>query len=333
MRAATTEMLRQLGIEQNGEILSSAPRLGDSNRAAACAAVPGVFWDGWCASRNLTNVATATVFREVVGDVFIYKQLLAHEVALRFKTTLKLITNTLQANLRNAFNTTHQWNTATQASAQAAIAAVQEARYTNSKAAIEKAVEKSQKKLDAVTSKLQACEKHQTALQKHQSVAFHERALANGLKQAEEDMTSAESHLKIITDLLADACNFGAEQTAQQEVLTDLNARLQIPSLRLRFPQVQEVLRRIQQLAVPVNDLSADAASAAGTPQHRPAAHPSPPPQLQLNAGGGGGGAAFVPLPAASVSLPPAAAVPWANLELPPSIRRLLFGDDLVGDE
>ena len=286
-------MLKQLNIEQNAEILASAPRLGETGRTTAVAAVPDVLWNGWLESRNVDSVEMGTILREVVGDFLIYKQQVAHE-----------------AHVRNAFDNTHRWNVATQASAAAAVAALRESRFAESKVAVEKAATAAAKKFDAVIARLNPSRKHRTQINKGSAVEYHENALANSLKQAEEEWESGQAHMDAIDNLVGDSANFGADDASQQQVLNDLD-EAHLYSLDIHIHEADAAIKELRQLAVPVLGDRIDgaaASSAAPTPELRPQLPPVLPAQLHLG-GDAGSAAAPAPAPAPAVYIVPAPAV------------------------
>jgi hypothetical protein len=253
-------MLKQLNVEQNAEILASAPRLGETGRATAVAAVPDVLWDGWVTSRNVTNVATRTILKEVVGDFLIYKQHVAHE-----------------AHVRNAFDNTRHWNVATQSSAAAAVAALQLSKFSESKAAVEKFAIAAAKKFDAIIGRLNPSRKHATSIAKGTAIQYHEKALANSLRMAEEEWKSGQAHMDAIDDLVADSSNFGADDASQQQVLDELD-EAHLLSLACHIEDAGAAIIELRQLAPDVAE-----ASAAPTPELRPQILPLALPPLDLD--------------------------------------------------
>lgn len=294
LRASVSEMLKQLHCEQNAEILASAPRLGENGRATAVAAVPEVLWNGWLGSRNVPSSGMGTIYREVVGDFLIYRQQAAHE-----------------AHVRNAFDNTHRWNVATQASAAAAVEALRQSRFSESKVAVEKAATAAAKKFEAIILKLNTSRKHRASITKGTAVEYHAKSLASSLKQAEEDWNSSEAHMDAIDGLVADSSNFGADDASQQQVLNELD-EAHLYELSIHFHEAEAAIKEIRQLAVPAPVLGGiidgAAASAAPTPELRPRLPPGilpALPALDLAAGAAGSPAAAIPLPLLDIAAAP----------------------------
>jgi formylmethanofuran:tetrahydromethanopterin formyltransferase len=100
--------------------------------------------------------------QELVGDYLIYRKQVQRE-----------------AHIGANFMVNHAFNTATAASAQAAVVALQEAKHANSKAAVEKAAAAAAKKFDTIISRLNPCNNT-----KHRLIKVHRWNIIKGRSPA-----------------------------------------------------------------------------------------------------------------------------------------------------